>query len=82
MIGTGRRGAPALVVLNGEERDAALSFRNLARVAVLTHENVGVADLLGAASLLISQSALDALTARAAGRPDAGRRRSDGRTRR
>ncbi|MGO9248429.1 MAG: 50S ribosomal protein L4 [Solirubrobacteraceae bacterium] len=58
---------PALVVLNGEERDAALSFRNLARVAVLTHENVGVADLLGAASLLISQSALDALTARAAG---------------
>ena len=58
---------PALVVLNDEERDAALSFRNLARVAVLTHENVGVADLLGAASLLISESALDALTARAAG---------------
>jgi large subunit ribosomal protein L4 len=58
---------PALVVLTDEERDAALSFRNLARVAVLTHENVGVADLLGAAALLISQSALDALTARAAG---------------
>ena len=58
---------PVLVVLNDEERDAALSFRNLARVAVLTHENVGVADLLGAASLLISQPALDALTARAAG---------------
>ena len=36
-------------------------------MAVLTHENVGVADLLGAASLLISQPALDALTARAAG---------------
>ncbi len=58
---------PALVVLTGEERDAALSFRNLARVAVLTHENVGVADLLGAASLLISQTALEALSARAAG---------------
>jgi large subunit ribosomal protein L4 len=58
---------PMLVVLNEEERDAALSFRNLARVAVLTHENVGVADLLGAASLLISQTALDALTARASG---------------
>jgi len=58
---------PALVVLADEERDAALSFRNLARVAVLTHENVGIADLLGAASLLISQPALDALTARAAG---------------
>ncbi|HKH78385.1 MAG TPA: 50S ribosomal protein L4 [Solirubrobacteraceae bacterium] len=60
---------PALVVLAGEERDAALSFRNLARVAVLTHENVGVADLLGAASLLISEPALDALSARAAGEP-------------
>jgi large subunit ribosomal protein L4 len=58
---------PALVVLDDEERDAALSFRNLARVAVLTHENVGVADLVGAASLLISQPALDALTARATG---------------
>ena len=34
-----------------EEGDAALSFRNLARVAVLTPENVGVTDLLGAASL-------------------------------
>ena len=47
--------------------NAALSFRNLKRVAVLTHENVGVADLLGAAALVISQPALDALTARAAG---------------
>jgi large subunit ribosomal protein L4 len=59
--------SPVLVVLNESERDAALSFRNLARVAVLTHENVGIADLLGAASLLISQTALDALSARAAG---------------
>ena len=54
-------------MLAAEDANAALSFRNLARVAVLTHENVGVADLLGAASLLISQPALDALTARAAG---------------
>ena len=59
--------APALVVLAAEERDAALSFRNLPRVAVLTPENVGVADLLGAASLLVSQAALDALLARAGG---------------
>ena len=48
------------------ESDAALSFRNLARVAVLTPENVGVTDLLGAAQLLVSQQALDALTARTA----------------
>jgi large subunit ribosomal protein L4 len=56
---------PTLVVLMPDERDAALSFRNLARVAVLTPENVGVADLVGAASLLVSQAALDALSARA-----------------
>jgi large subunit ribosomal protein L4 len=55
---------PTLVVLSPEEASAALSFRNLARVAVLTAENVGVADLLGAASLVISESALQALTAR------------------
>jgi large subunit ribosomal protein L4 len=56
-----------LVVLAADDANAALSFRNLAGVAVLTHENVGIADLLGAASLVISQPALDALTARAAG---------------
>jgi len=53
-----------LVVLAPEESAAALSFRNLKRVAVLTPENVGVTDLLGAASLLISEGALEALTAR------------------
>jgi large subunit ribosomal protein L4 len=58
---------PTLVALAPEESDAALSFRNLARVAVLAHEDVGVADLVGAASLLLSQAALDALTARAGG---------------
>jgi large subunit ribosomal protein L4 len=55
---------PVLVVLSPEESSAALSFRNLARVAVLTAENVGVADLLGAASLVVSETALEALTAR------------------
>jgi large subunit ribosomal protein L4 len=55
---------PTLVVLSVEESSAALSFRNLARVAVLSAENVGVTDLLGAASLLISESSLDALSAR------------------
>jgi large subunit ribosomal protein L4 len=58
---------PTLVVLGAEESTAGLSFRNIRRVAVLTHDNVGVADLLGAASLLLSQSALDALTVRAGG---------------
>jgi large subunit ribosomal protein L4 len=55
-----------LVVLAAEESAAALSFRNLARVSVLAHESVGVTDILGAASLILSQAALDGLSARAA----------------
>jgi large subunit ribosomal protein L4 len=58
---------PTLVALAPEESAAALSFRNLQRVSVLAHENVGVVDLLGAASVVFSQAALDALTARAGG---------------
>jgi large subunit ribosomal protein L4 len=56
---------PTLVVLGAQESSAALSFRNLARVAVLQPESVGVADLLGAASLLLSEAALEEITARA-----------------
>lgn len=56
---------PTLIVLCEEDRAAALSFRNLRRVAVLRHEDVGVSDLLRAASLLLSQRALEALTQRA-----------------
>ncbi len=62
---------PTLVVLTAEESAAALSFRNLARVAVLTAESVGVTDLLGAASLVVSEPALESLTARTA-KPRAG----------
>jgi large subunit ribosomal protein L4 len=57
---------PALVILAEEEAQAAYSFRNLDRVSVLPAEAVGVADLVGAASVLASQAALDQLTARAA----------------
>jgi large subunit ribosomal protein L4 len=55
-----------LVVLADGESVVALSFRNLQRVAVLSATDVGVTDLLGAASVLVSQAALDELTARAA----------------
>lgn len=55
---------PTLVVLGADESAAALSFRNLDRVAVGTPSGVGVTDLVGAAALLISQSALEELTAR------------------
>ncbi len=65
-----RRPVATLVVLAPEESSAALSFRNLARVAVLTPENVGVTDLLGAARMLVSEGALEALTART-GKPRA-----------
>jgi large subunit ribosomal protein L4 len=58
---------PILVVLGGEEAAAGKSFRNIARVEPVPVEDVGVADLVGAASLLISESALPALVARATG---------------
>jgi large subunit ribosomal protein L4 len=60
-----------LVILSAADANAALSFRNLARVAVLTPESVGVSDLLSAASLVVSESALASLTART-GKPRSG----------
>ena len=59
------RGGSVLVALADDEFGAAKSFRNLARVNVLHVDDVGVADLVGAATLVLSQAALDALTARA-----------------
>jgi large subunit ribosomal protein L4 len=56
-----------LVLLDAEEANAGLSFRNLWRVLVMPVEDAGVADVIGAASLLISASALEQLTARANG---------------
>src|SRR4051794_3259582 len=60
-----RRSGSVLVVLGADEAAAAKSFRNLAGVSVLNAENAGVADLVGAATLVASQAAVDALTARA-----------------
>ena len=56
-----------LVVLSVAEESAYLSFRNLDRVAVLEANDTGVADLIGAANVLISQAALPLLVARATG---------------
>jgi large subunit ribosomal protein L4 len=55
----------ALVVLTAEEELAAKSFRNLQGVLVLNAENAGIADILRPATLIASQAAVDALTARA-----------------
>jgi large subunit ribosomal protein L4 len=60
-------GGSVLVVLSEAQADVALSFRNLARVGVLPADGVGVADLVGAASLLVTAEALDELTRRAKG---------------
>ena len=60
-------GGSVLVVLNEDQVDVALSFRNLRRVSVLASAEVGVADVVGAASLLLTQEALDELTRRAKG---------------
>lgn len=57
---------PILVVLGGEEEAAGKSFRNITRVEALPVEDVGVADVVGAASLLVSEAGLPALTALAA----------------
>jgi large subunit ribosomal protein L4 len=57
--------SPLLVVLSEPEARAALSFRNLDRVSVLPADGVGVADLVGAGSVLLSQAAADELAGRA-----------------
>jgi large subunit ribosomal protein L4 len=59
---------PILVVLTDEQSRAALAFRNLFRVSVLPAQDIGVADLIGAAAVLASQEALDQLTARVTGK--------------
>jgi large subunit ribosomal protein L4 len=58
---------PMLVVLADDEATAAKSFRNLPRTSVLPAAAVGIADLLAAASVVVSEAALSALTARAKG---------------
>jgi large subunit ribosomal protein L4 len=61
-----------LVVLAEEQARVALSFRNLPRVSVLPATGVGVADLVGASRLLVTEEALAQLTARATGERAAG----------
>jgi large subunit ribosomal protein L4 len=57
----------ALVVLAREGEDNCVkSFRNIRGVSVLPADDVGVADIIGAARLMLSQSALDHLTRLAA----------------
>jgi large subunit ribosomal protein L4 len=57
---------PVLVVIDAEEVGALKSFRNIDRVEVMPASGVGVADLIGARSLVVSEPALEVLRTRAA----------------
>src|SRR5690242_7923177 len=59
--------APTLVLLEESEEAAGKSFRNIARLDVMPVADAGVADVIGAASLLVSEAALPELVARASG---------------
>jgi large subunit ribosomal protein L4 len=56
-----------LVLLAIGEANAGLSFRNLPRISVMPVDSAGVADIIGAASMLVSEAALSSLVARANG---------------
>jgi large subunit ribosomal protein L4 len=57
--------SPTLVVIGAEEQAAAKSFRNIPRVQVAQATATGVADVIGAASLVVSEAALAELEGRA-----------------
>lgn len=55
---------PTLLVLEGEETGALKSFRNIDRITVAEVGAIGVADVIGAASLIVSEQALEKLKGR------------------
>lgn len=57
--------APAVVVVNDDEETLGKSFRNLDRVIVVSPDELEVAEVVWARSLLVSENALDALQRRA-----------------
>ncbi|MBS1885191.1 MAG: 50S ribosomal protein L4 [Actinobacteria bacterium] len=58
---------PILVILTAEETGAMKSFRNIPRTTVLEVGATGVADVIGAAAIVVSETALKALEERLAG---------------
>jgi large subunit ribosomal protein L4 len=58
---------PTLVLLEGGETGALKSFRNIERVRVIEVGAAGVADVIGAASIVISEQALTKLEERLGG---------------
>jgi len=63
-------GGRVLLLLGAEEADCSKSFRNVARVVVLAATAAGVADVVGARTLVVSEAAVEDL-ARIAAEPAA-----------
>jgi large subunit ribosomal protein L4 len=61
-----------LIVLGPDEDTCAKSFRNISGVTVLGADQVGVADLVGAARLVVSEAALERLAEKARPPKDGG----------
>ena len=57
--------SPTLVVIGAEEESVAKSFRNIEGVSVALAEAAGVADVIGATSLVVTEAALEQLKGRA-----------------
>ncbi len=57
--------SPTLVLVDPEETGAYKSFRNLPEITVLPVNSAGVVDVIGHASLVVSERALNALEERA-----------------
>ena len=55
---------PVVLILTAEETGAMKSFRNIPRTTVLEVGATGVADVIGAAAVVISETALEALKER------------------
>ena len=67
--------APTLILIDPEEIVLMKSFRNLQRVNVLPAGSAGVADVIGSATLVVSEKAMEILEARCA---DVTRRSAEG----
>lgn len=61
----GRLGGTVLIALGDDDFGAAKSFRNLVGVDVLHVDDVGIADVVRSAALVVSREGLEVLTGRA-----------------
>ena len=57
---------PTLIVIGSDEESVAKSFRNIVGVSVALADAAGVADVVGAGSLVVTEAALEQLKGRAA----------------